>query len=259
MKLVLLLMLISGQIYARPIVLLSYFNPFAGAKINNSKNVVFALKEKFEGHPDFEIHLCELPTVFEKSFKAWEDCLHNLSEEPKIALSLGEFDCNMNIEIMGRNLDDTGPDNEGNIRSRQPVEINGPEAIGLNYPLADMYCALPRNDRKQIKVSNNAGNFVCNHLTYKVSYHYQALNFGFIHVPNHHCSDTIPKTNEAIRNLVTMIPAAVKVQDFVRLPTTRLELRTLRSENRQDECRSEFYKRARGIDELSFPIFSSIK
>lgn len=259
MKLAFIFLLFSVAIHARPIVLLSHFDAFGKAPFNNSTKVALALYEKTKTNPDFELKLCNLNTVFDKSFSQLEDCLHALPETPKLVLGLGESNCNFKIEIMGRNLDKTkGPDNEGNERNNTPIIQNGPKEIGFTYPLADMYCSLPEDDRKEAEVSNNAGTFVCNNVAYQFTDKFEDLSFGFIHVPSNNCRGLDGKNVVALRNLESMISAAVKTDEIKRLPTTKKELDPLRND-KNNKCHAEFYKRAKGADEKGFWSFLATK
>lgn len=253
---VLLLLLISVEAWSRPVVLVSYFDAFGKAPFNNSEKIAGLLLKKVEAHPDFDLKLCGLNTVFDKSTYQLEDCLRALPSAPVLVLGLGEANCNFKIETLGRNLDKTaGPDNEGNERNKTEIIPSGPGAIGLNYPLAEMYCALPANDRKEIEISNNAGSFVCNNLAYQFAHLYPDLTFGFIHVPSHHCRGLPQKDIVTLRNLEKMIQAAVKTTHFERLSTTKGEIRKLRDTHQDNQCLSEFYKRTKGIDEKSLWSF----
>ena len=247
-----LLFAISFSAWSRPVVLLSHFDAFGKASFNNSEKIAEALFKKLKDHPEFELRQCALNTVFDKSTYQLEDCIRELPTAPSVVLSLGEANCNFKIETMGRNLDKTsGPDNEGNERNRTEIVPKGPGAIGLNYPLAQMYCALPPEDRKEIEVSNNAGSFVCNNLAYQMSYLYPELTFGFIHVPSHNCRNLAKKDVVTLRNLEKMILAAVKTTSFKRLSTTKIEIEKLRQTHQDNACLSEFFKRTKGIDEKS--------
>lgn len=253
MKLALVLFMFSAAAMAKPVVLLGYFDPFGRSSFNNSERVAMRLMESLKDHPEFELKLCSLRTVFDKSYYQMEDCLKALPVAPKLVLGLGESNCNLKVETMARNNDKTkGPDNDGIERNNTVIIPEGPKEIGFNYPLAAMYCSLSSPERKEVEVSNNAGSFVCNNLAYQVAYHYPETEFGFIHVPDHDCRNLESKTAAAVKSLEQMIPAAVKSQTVVRLLTKKKELEQLRATVKNDKCLSEFYKRTKGADEKSF-------
>ena len=256
MKLALFFLLFINQTWARPVVLLGHFDAFGRGTFNNSERVAKALKEKVKDHPEFDLKLCPLETVFDKSFYQLEDCLKSLREAPALILGLGEFNCNLKIETIVRNVDSTnGPDNEGNERNNSVIIPDAHEYIGLNYPLPQMYCSLSPSVRKSMQVSNSAGSFVCNNLAYQFAWNYQKAAFGFIHVPAHYCRSLAEKTEMTVNALEKMITAAIKQSEVRRLPTTKKELKELRKEFQNDECLFEFYKRSKGIDEKGFWTF----
>lgn len=253
MKLAFALLMYSAAAMAKPVVLVGYFDPFGRSSFNNSERVAMRLMESLKDHPEFEVKLCSLKTVFDKSFYQMEDCLKALPVPPKLVLGLGESNCNLKIETMARNLDKTkGPDNDGIERNNSVIIPEGPKELGFNYPLGAMYCSVSSENRKDIEVSNNAGSFVCNNLAYQFAYQYPETEFGFIHVPDHDCRNLEAKTTATVKNLAQMIPAAVQSQVVVRLLTKKKELEQLRATVKNDKCLSEFYKRTKGADEKSF-------
>ena len=248
MKWIIFSLLFVANAWSKPIVLISYFDAYNKAPFNNSERVALELGKK--SYSDFELKLCPLTTVFDKSYAQLENCYKNLPRTPDLVLSLGEFNCRLKVEIMGRNLDQTfGPDNEGNERKKTPVLAGSAEALPFNYPLPQMYCALDPSVRKDLEVSNSAGTFVCNNLAYQFAHYYPEITFGFIHVPAHNCRDLSAKTKMSVESLEKMIGAALKVTDQQTLPIKKSELKILREETKNDRCLNEFYKRAKGIDE----------
>lgn len=250
-----LLIIVNCGAWAKPVVLIGYFDAFGKAPFNNSERVAKAIFEEMKLDADVEIKLCELNTVFDKSYSQLESCFKNLSTPPALTLGLGESTCDLKIEIMGRNWDQTkGPDNEGNER-RDFIIKDGTRALGLKYPLADMYCALDKSARQIVDVSNDAGSFVCNNLAYQFTYNYPEERFGFIHVPRNDCKNLQVRSKAAIDNLKVMIKTGALSQDNSRFPTLKNDFRNLR--NNADQCKSEFYKRTKGIDERGFWTLSN--
>lgn len=250
MKLALFFLLFSAQTWARPVILLGHFDAFGSAKFNNSERVAKALLNNLRNHSDFELKLCALNTVFDKSFYQLEDCFKDLRDPPKFVLGLGESNCNLKIETMARNRDHTkGADNEGNERKNEVIVSGGPDEIGFLYALPQMYCALSESERADLQVSNNAGSFVCNNLAYQFAHRYPETEFGFIHVPANNCRNLSAKTEMSVKYLAKMIEAAVKTTNVQRLLTRKSELRALREENRNNACLYDFYKRTKGSDE----------
>ena len=260
MKMILFFFLFSISAWTKPIVLISYFDAFDNAPFNNSGVVAQGLFKRFANHPDLELRICPLQTVFDKSFYELQNCINELPKAPKLVLGLGEYGCKLKVETIIRNRDHTeGPDNDGIERENSPILQNGPREIGLNYPLPGMYCALQQDERKLIEVSNNAGSFVCNNVAYQFTNTFHEIPFGFIHVISHHCSELVPKTHEALDILSKMILKASTSERAERLKTKKQELQELRKKYSTDQCLKEFYQRTKGIDEKGLWPFSWIK
>lgn len=256
MKFLFLGLLITQITWAKPTVLVSFFDPFGKAPVNNSETVANLLVAKSANLP-FEIKLCKVQTKFDVSVEELRDCIAALPERPILVVSLGETGCDVKIETLGRNLDRTrGADNAGVERKNSPIVEGADAAVGFTYPLPNMYCALPEANRKALIVSNNAGSFVCNNLAYQMAWFETDLNFGFIHVPDHSCRNLAAKNQLAVETLLTMLDGGVKASlartELVRFPVKKTELESFRRRyDKDDKCLSDFYKRARGFDEKS--------
>jgi pyroglutamyl-peptidase len=264
MNLFVVFLFINTLAWARPTVLVSYFDPFGRAPENNSR-VVGRLLETRAKNLDlpYELKTCQLQTKFDVSFEELKDCVNSLPEKPVLVIALGETGCDIKVELMGRNLDRTkGPDNAGIERRNTPIVPGGNPAVGFTYPLPEMYCALTSDVRSGIIISNSAGSFVCNNLAYQTAYFEKDLNFGFIHVPSHTCRNVNSKNEKIVGTLLTMINRGVDISmshpERLVLPVTKRELDILRKQNSGDSCLSSFYKAARAWDEKSWwDIFNS--
>lgn len=244
MKLLFTLLFLSTSLWAAPQMILTYFDPFAGAKFNNSEIIAKALAQKFP-----QIKLCRLSTVFDRAYGELETCV---KENPGIdfILGLGESTCNLKVETMMRNWDKTfGPDNAGNERAGEKILPEAPAALGLTYPLTKMYCALSTAERKSIVISNSAGSFVCNNTAYQMRYHYPEKSYGFIHVPVNSCKDLHRKTNQAI-NLLSQMISSLDEAPANPLPVLKNEIKKLETESQG--CEKEFYDRMKGFDDKSW-------
>lgn len=251
MKLVLFTLLFSTGLFAGPLVLITHYDPFGGSKTNNSETIAKELEKHFsKTDSPIRVKLCSIETKFDVAFDQTEACLQG--ERPDMILGLGETGCNLKIEIMGRNLDQTkGPDNAGVERKNSVIIPDAPEAIGFTYPLAEMYCGVEKKQRKKIFVSNNAGSFVCNNTAFQLAYKYQETPSGFIHVPLNSCRNLKKINSEVISQLVSMLGQVGKIdlKESYRLPTDSYRVREFREYwEERDECKREFFKRVRGID-----------
>lgn len=269
MKMALLFLILSIPAFAKPVVLVSYYDAFGEAPFNNSERVAKALASRLEDS-DVSIKLCALSTVFDKAYGQLEDCLKAQDQMPAMVIGLGEAKCNMKVEFATRNYDKTmGPDNEGNERMGEIV----PDAnafIAMRYPLPQMYCALTPKERQAIEISNNAGSFVCNNTAFQLNHYHPELMSGFIHVPSHNCRSLQKKNKFVVNALSTMIqqgvgflnahflvsPRTPHTSNELRMPLLRDQIDEMKmSFEKSDNCLYEFFKNARGIDEQGFWSF----
>ena len=255
MKIMLLttLFFTTFNLWAKPVVMVSYFDAFGRAPFNNSEVVARSLLARFSSATSpFEVKLCRLETKYEKAFAQIETCKKELAEAPVMILGLGESNCELKLEVMMRNKDKTyGPDNGGVERDNTTIIPEAPAVLGMTLPLPDMYCALGSRERRNLTVSSNAGSFVCNNMAFQMSYYYPEISFGFVHVPAQNCRKLERRTEESTSMLERMLIAAVSKLSVdstaARLPVSRNSIREIRS-SQTDECHAEFYDRIRSFD-----------
>jgi pyroglutamyl-peptidase len=164
-------------------VLLTGFEPFAGASLNPSEQIVNALKARqIEG---VELHTAVLPVVFTES----SELLRHLIKlhKPDVVICLGQAEGRREIsfERVAINLDDARlADNAGRVILDQPVVAGGPTAHLTTLPVKEMVAAV-RAEGIAAGLSTTAGTFVCNHIFYAMQNELAETSVvsGFIHVP----------------------------------------------------------------------------
>ncbi len=166
-------------------VLLTGFEPFGGETVNPSHEAGSRLAR--EHIPGMELHYLRLPVV---RYVAVETAVAEIQRmRPDAVMMLGQANGRARItpERVAINVDDfRRPDNAGNQPHDEPQVAGGPAAYLCTLPvraLADAMVAagVPAT------VSNTAGTFLCNHVTYGVLHAMGAgglvLQAGFIHLP----------------------------------------------------------------------------
>lgn len=165
-------------------ILVTGFDPFGGEQVNPSIETVKRLPDIVAGA---EIVKLEVPTVCHKSLQIIEDAI--AAYDPDVVLSVGQAGgrADITVERVGINVDDCRiPDNEGNQIIDEPIFPDGPDAYFVSVPIKTMVQRI-RSRNIPASVSNTAGTFVCNHVTYGVSHllatKYPGKRSGFIHIP----------------------------------------------------------------------------
>lgn len=266
MKLLIFLTLFATPIvWAKPVVLVSYYDAFGHSSFNNSDRIAKALELRMNNETStVEIKLCPLNTIFDKAYAQTEDCLKALNERPVMVVGLGESTCQLKIETMMRNNDKTqSPDNAGVERRNTRIIHGAPDVLGMRYPLPQMYCALSASERSDVDLSNNAGSFVCNNTAFQMSYNYPDIQYGFIHIPANNCANLAKKSEAAIVGLEKMIVTGVSYllapegnlnlphsSNDLRLPTRKSEIRSLlRQYSNKNDCLNEYFRKYKADDE----------
>lgn len=165
-------------------ILVTGFDPFGGETINPAIETVKRLPDMIAGA---QIIKLEIPTVCHKSLRVIDEAVAQY--DPDVVLSIGQAGGrpDITVERVGINVDDYRiPDNEGNQIIDEPIYPDGPDAYLVTIPIKAM---VQRIQGRNIpaSVSNTAGTFVCNHVTYGVCHllatKYSGKRSGFIHIP----------------------------------------------------------------------------
>lgn len=182
---------------AAPKVLLTYFDPFGGAKENQSQPIAESFaRELPKAIPSAEVALCRLPVVYDAGARTALRCLADFEaregRSPDLMLSFGEAACQIQLETQAENWDATDlADNAGVLRRGSKILPDADAWIPLGLPADALYerLATPA-ERAHAFVSRSAGNFVCNNTAFLLEHALQAraFRYGFIHVPAHFCA-----------------------------------------------------------------------
>jgi pyroglutamyl-peptidase len=164
-------------------VLLIGFEPFAGASLNPSEQIVNALKgRQIAG---VELHTAVLPVVFNESSELLRHLIKLHKPEVVICLGQAEGRREISFERVAINLDDARlADNAGRVVLDQQVVAGGPSAHFTTLPVKEMVSAV-RAEGIAAGLSTTAGTFVCNHIFYAMQHELAETSAvsGFIHVP----------------------------------------------------------------------------
>lgn len=198
-----------------PVLFLTAFEPFAGRAQNNSYLVAKEIKQQLESRKEgsWHVELCVLPVEYDRAAKVARDCYAKLGAAPAKILSLGEGFCDLRLEVMARNRDGSMlADNAGVDRSAGQSIVGGLPNLGLVADFDNMYCALNAGERAGLRLSNNAGNFVCNNTAFLLRNYFGAdVRYNFMHVPN--ATDCSAAQRDPMRNAGLVIKMLLGQKD----------------------------------------------
>ena len=164
-------------------VLVSGFEPFAGASLNPSQLLVEELSR--QEIPGVELSALVLPVEFDRSTQLLLQRIREFS--PEIVISLGQAEGRKAItpERIAINFDDARiPDNAGNQPQGRKIEGSGADGYFSTLPIEQIEREL-NNSGVPSSISLSAGTFVCNHLFYRLQHALlnTSVRSGFIHLP----------------------------------------------------------------------------
>lgn len=156
--------------------LVTGFEPFAGAGDNPSAQIIAALAPR----PD--LVTAELPVAFADIAGSLGELFDRHQPSAALLLGLAEPTAGIRLEQVALNLDDSpGADNRGEIRSRQPIDADGPVAFRSSLPL-ERLADLADGQGVPVDWSRDAGGFLCNHAFFLARSLRPAIPAGFVHV-----------------------------------------------------------------------------
>lgn len=165
-------------------ILVTGFDPFGGEVINPAIETVKRLPDTIAGAKIIKL---EIPTVCHQSLRVIDEAIAGY--DPDVVLSVGQAGGrpDITVERVGINVDDCRiPDNAGDQIVDEPIYADGPAAYFVTVPIKAMVQRI-RERNIPASVSNTAGTFVCNHVTYGVCHllavKYPGKRSGFIHIP----------------------------------------------------------------------------
>ena len=189
-------------------ILVTGFDPFGKESINPAIEAVKRLDDEIA---NAQIIKLEIPTIAHTSLAVIKQAIED--HEPDMVLSIGQAGgrSDITVERIGINIDDYNG-------HQQPIDekifADGPDAYFVNLPIKAMVKSI-RSAGIPASISNSAGTFVCNHVTYGVRYLLEkrgkGQKSGFIHIP-YLPSQVVDKPNQpsmALDVIVKGIQAAI--------------------------------------------------
>jgi pyroglutamyl-peptidase len=160
------------------VILVTGFEPFAGASINPSGEIAKQLN--IDG-----VLTAVLPVTYEGATKALLDLVAEHKPKAVVCLGLAEGRTTISFEQVAINLDDAAlADNSGDARRGQPISKGGETAYFTTLPIRELVDAL-KAESIAAAVSLSAGAFVCNHIFYELQKFLvgTSITSGFVHLP----------------------------------------------------------------------------
>jgi len=168
--------------------LVTGFEPFAGYRVNPSNMVVERLsREGVAWWNNLELYTAILPVSFKRAGKTLQELLDEYRPDIYVGLGVAAGIPYIAVERVAVNIMDARmPDNDGEQPIDEPIDPEGPAAYFTTLPIKAIVKRL-RENGIPAAVSNTAGTFLCNYVTY-LSIHYSKIHgyprrAGFIHLP----------------------------------------------------------------------------
>lgn len=167
-------------------VLISGFEPFGGRELNPTTLLIKSLDCGDITYPkELIVETLLLPVTFSDSYSCLKKKVQVFNPDVVMAFGQAAGRAEVCLEEVAQNCIDADiPDNAGSRPTQQKISPTGPEVYLSTLPLQGIESTL-KAAGIPVKVSQNAGTYVCNYLFYHLMRDNQlSLRLcGFIHVP----------------------------------------------------------------------------
>lgn len=175
----------AGRLAVMARLLLSAFDAFGTHTTNLSSVVARRIWE--EGIDGVDLAAIELPTIRGVASSRLIDAFGQTRPDVVVMLGIADKRDEITPERIAINVDDYRiADNAGNQPVDEPVVAGGPAAYLATLPIKRIVARLREADIPS-SVSNSAGTFLCNHVSYSMLHHVERTGIpcraGFIHIP----------------------------------------------------------------------------
>lgn len=180
------LLLISINLFASNIILVTGFEPFGSRNINGSWEAVKNLNGKQIGNK--EIVVAMLPVLWDVAATKLHDLVK--THQPVMIISFGEAaGFPVRLETTAQNVRGKYRDNDSKLPSTRFIYRDGPDAVSTALPISIMQSAL-NNQNLPFMLSNDAGTYLCNEIFYTLMHdpgteEAKIIPRGFVHVPSY--------------------------------------------------------------------------
>ncbi|HQR40177.1 MAG TPA: pyroglutamyl-peptidase I [Blastocatellia bacterium] len=192
--------------------LLSGFGPFGEHSVNASAEVARRIWE--EGLEGCDLVKIELPTVRGESADMLVHAFDRVSPDFVVMLGIAGDRDEITPERVAINVDDYRiPDNAGNQPVDEPVIAGAPAAYLSTLPVKRIVAALSASGLPS-RVSNSAGTYLCNHVSYAMLHHIERsgapCRAGFIHIPQ--MSEAVPEGSPSMPFSTLVVGVTIAIQ-----------------------------------------------
>ena len=198
----------------QPRLLVCGFGAFPAAPRNPSAAVVEALAREAWAPPGFEVEYLTLPVAWTGSGEAIRQALAERSADAVLVVGVATESDAFRVETMGRNRAGRAkPDGLGEVWEGSLIKPDGPGALASTAPTDEILDALI-NSHLAARLSDDAGDYLCNFTLYRLLAEAAAPSVAFLHVPQARefaegASGSLQDIDQAVRATVRTMAEAL--------------------------------------------------
>ncbi|WP_340645317.1 hypothetical protein [Phenylobacterium sp.] len=191
------------------------FGSFPAAPRNPSAAVVEALAREAWAPPGIEVEYLTLPVAWTGSVEAIQRALAHRAADAVLVVGVATESDAFRVETMGRNhAGRAKPDDLGETWEGSVIKPEGPGALASTAPTDEILAALI-GSHLAARLSDDAGDYLCNFTLYRLLADAAAPSVAFLHVPQARefsdaASGSLQEIDQAVRATVRTLADALR-------------------------------------------------
>lgn len=159
------------------------FGSFPAAPRNPAAAIVETLAQEAWAPPGFEVEYLTLPVAWTRSVETIQEVLAERSADAVLVVGVATESDAFRVETMGRNRAGRAkPDDRGEVWEGSLIKPDGPGALASTAPTDEILDALI-GSHLAARLSDDAGDYLCNFTLYRLLAEAAAPSVAFLHVP----------------------------------------------------------------------------
>ena len=159
------------------------FGPFPGAPDNPSARIVERLEAQAWAPPGWTAAYAAIPTTWAGAFEAVVAALRSSPVEAVLVIGVAPGATALRVETQARRHGgETRPDAAGATCASAAIPANGPAIAAADLPADAMVAAIAAQGLPA-EVSTDAGDYLCNHVFYRLLTEARSIRAAFLHIP----------------------------------------------------------------------------
>lgn len=192
-------------------IVISYFEAFGRLNTNSSKIAIEDWYNSLDSESANDFLIAELPVQFGVAAKRLIDLIQSIDCAGVVMFGQAEKRAKVSLELRAKNkVEPRFADNAGQSPQGK-IEPEGKDTVETSWDFIGLFESL---GAPELELSEDAGEYVCNELFYRVRSCFSQIPTGFIHLPLVEPQENYVYSKVEIRKLIHSLAKKLKEQAY---------------------------------------------